>query len=469
MKKSLLTILSASGSLATLILVSGMLSSCSIPDEPASKSLQAASEVVIPTRFDKRPNVKDDSPQIEVAKGLLSLFSDSELKKYVRLALKNNPDLKSSLARLEEAGFNTRVALAAGRPTLSTSVSYGRVRSSGVDSTERSSTLDAQWEVDVWGRIAAGVQASSRDQAALAADHKAAIESIAAQTIQAYFSLVSADKLLELSQRRLSSFEATESLVNRRFEAGTGDLSELSLARTDVENTRAEIEGRKNVRDQAARQLKLLTGSYPDARLSAKSYPSVKARVPAGIPSSVMMSRPDINAAYQRILAADSRVTVAHRDFYPQFPLTGSTGRRSNTLQGLSSTDFSVSSLVANLTATLVDGGELRANLGAANARAKQALADYHSVVLSAFQEVENALGSEIYLENQQASYEQALKAAKQAEEQTQRNFESGLTEVLTLLDAKRRSFSAEESLINTEAQRFDNRVSLALSLGKGL
>ena len=451
-----------------LILISATLSSCSIPDEPASQSLQAADKVVIPTRFDKQ-STRTDAPRLEVTKGLLSLFSDNELKRYVKLALKNNPDLKSSLARLEEAGFNTRVARAAKRPSVNASVTYGRVRSSGINSTERSSTLDAQWEIDVWGRIEAGVQAAYRDRAALAADHEAARQSIAAQTMQAYFSLVSSEKLLGLSRRRLVSFEATETLVNRRFEAGTGDLSELSLARTDVENTRAEIEGRKNVRDQAARQLRLLTGAYPDARLSAQSYPSRKARVPAGIPSSVMMSRPDINAAYQRIIAADARVTVAHRDFYPQFPLTGSTGRRSNTLQGLSSTDFSVSSIVANFAATLVDGGELRANLGAANARAKEALADYHSVVLSAFQEVENALGSEVYLENQQAAFAEALKAAKQAEEQTQRNFESGLTEVLTLLDAKRRSFSAEESLINTEAQRFDNRVSLALSLGKGL
>lgn len=448
-----------------LIILTGLVSSCGlIPDEPEAKGLQAAKEVVIPTRF-----AQSSTPTPEVAKGLLSLFTDSQLKKYVNLALKNNPDLQVSLASLEEAGFDTRRAYAAGRPTLTASATYGRVRSGDTSSEERTATLDAQWEVDVWGRIRAGVRAASKDQAALAADHEAARQSIAAQTMQAYFSLVSTDKLLGLSQRRLASFKETESLVNRRFESGTGDLSELSLARTDVENTRAEIEGRKDARDQAARQLKLLTGSYPDARFSANSYPSLKRGVPAGVPSSVMMNRPDIYAAYQRILAADSRVTVAHRDLYPQFPLTASAGQRSNALSGLGNTNFTVWSLVANLSAPLIDGGDRRAELGAANARAKQALSDYKSVALAAFEEVENALGSEYYLKKQQAAFEQALKAAKQAEAQTQRNYESGLAEVLTLLDAKRRSFIAEESLINTKSQRYDNRVSLALALGKGL
>ena len=446
---------------------SGVFSACSnIPDEPGSQAAKATKEVVIPTRFDAQSGTR---PTPEIAKGLLSLFSDTQLKKYVNLSLVNNPDLKTTLAQLEEADFNTNVAYAAKRPTLTGNSSVGGTRSRGENSRTTSASLDVAWEIDVWGRIRAGVRATQQDREALASDYEAAQESIAAQTMQAYFTLISSEQLLELSSRRLASFEETEALVNRRFEAGTGDLSELSLARTDVESTRAEIEGRKDDRDQAARQLKLLTGSYPDARFSANSYPSLRRSVPAGVPSTVMMNRPDIYAAYQRILAADSRVTVAHRDFYPDFSLTASSGRQSNSLQGLGSSNFSVWSLLANLSTPIIDGGERRSELGAANARAKQALSDYKSVVLSAFEEVENALGAEYYLKQQQVAFERALKAAKQAEAQTQRNFESGLSEVLTLLDAKRRSFTAEEALINTKAQRYDNRVSLALALGKGL
>ncbi len=449
-------------------------SSCrNMPREPKSKAQNANQSLGLPTGFDAT-----SPPVPEVAKGLLSLFSDAQLKRYVNKALSNNPNLQTSLARLEEAGFNTRKSYATRLPSLTAGASAGRSRVSGaafgggfngVNLGIYTASLDVQWEADVWGRIRAGVDAASRDQASLAADHEATRQSIAAQTMQAYFSLIASDKLLNLSQRRLSSFEKTGSLVNRRFESGTGNLSDLDLARTDVENTRAQVEQRKNARDQAARQLAALTGSYPNARAAAKNFPSLKRSVPAGIPSSVMLSRPDIHAAYMRIRAADSRVTVAHRDLYPRFPLSASLGKQSNQLKNLLDLDFSVWSLAGNLTAPLLDGGSRRSELGAANARAKQALASYRSTVLSAFQEVENALGSEYYLKRQQTSFTKALKAAKSAESRTQRNYEKGLVEILTLLDAQRRSFSTEESLINTEALRFQNRVSLALALGKGI
>jgi multidrug efflux system outer membrane protein len=115
----------------------------------------------------------------------------------------------------------------------------------------------------------------------------------------------------------------------------------------------------------------------------------------------------------------------------------------------------------------LIDGGRRRAELGAANARAKQALASYRSTVLNAFREVENALGSELYLKQQESSTAKALEAARTAEERTLRNYESGLVEILTVLDTKRRRFAAEESLINLRNLRYQNRVALALALGK--
>ena len=458
----------------SLLPVLTLFSSCSnVLKEPNSKAQNANLAVNIPNRFSATP-----PPVPEVAKGLLSLFSDSQLKRYVNKALSANPDLRSSLARLEEAGFNTRKSYALGLPSLTAGASLGRSKTGGAafgggfNGSSRglySATLDAQWEVDVWGRIRAGVNAASRDQVSLAADHEAARQSIVAQTMQAYFSLIASEKLLDLSQRRLSSFEKTVSLVNRRFESGTGNLSDLALARTDLENTRAQLEQRTNARDQAARKLAALTGSYPDtsARALVKNYPSLRRSVPAGIPSGVMLRRPDIHAAYERIRAADSRVTVAHRDLYPRFPLTASAGQQSNVLKNLANTNFNVWSIAADLTAPLIDGGSRRAELGATNARAKQALANYHSTVLSAFQEVENALGSEYYLKSQQRAYKNALTAARSAESRAQRNYENGLVEILTLLDAQRRSFSTEESLINTKSLRFQNRVSLALALGK--
>jgi outer membrane protein TolC len=234
-----------------------------------------------------------------------------------------------------------------------------------------------------------------------------------------------------------------------------------------VENARAEINARLNARDQAARQLSVLTGSYPDAGKSVSQWPSMKNAVAAGIPSTLLELRPDIFAAYMRIVAADLDTQVAHRDLFPQFALTASGGQQSSTLRDLANSDFTVWLIAANLSAPLIDGGRRRAELGAANARAKQALANYRSTVLNAFREVENALGSELYLRKQVEATASALEAARSAEDQTLRNYETGLVEILTVLDAKRRRFSAEESLINLRNLRYQNRVALALALGK--
>lgn len=436
---------------------------------PSTQSQWANTNLEIPKRYDATA-----PPVMEVRSGLLSLFPSQNLRNYVNKALQNNPDLRSSAAALEESGFNITVVNSARLPSLTatglatraTTVANGL---SNNRTTTFSASLDAQWELDVWGRIRAGVTASSRDLDAAAADYAFARESIAAQTVQAYFDLVAAQKRLALSKRRLSSFQSSFDLVSRRFEAGTGNLGDLDLARTDLESTKSQVAAFTDSRDQSARNLAVLTGSYPDASAIASSWPSLKGGVRKGLPSDILMNRPDIDAAYQRIRAADARVQVAHRDLYPSFTLTASGGRESSLLSDLADSNFNVWSLVAGLSAPLIDGGERRAELGAVNARAKRALADYQSIVLNAFREVENALGSEKYLLEQEQATRRALNASRSAEQRVKRNYESGLTEILTLLDTQRRSFEAEEALINVIAQRYINRVTLALALGKGL
>ncbi|WP_018969605.1 efflux transporter outer membrane subunit [Rubritalea marina] len=436
---------------------------------PSNKASQAGNVLPLPKRYDAT-----QPPVPQVANNIQQLFSDAALNQHIADALRHNPELRLSAARLEEAGFNTRSAKAGLSPQLNANVGGGPSRSNptglaAINSESYTASLDAQWEIDVWGRIRSGIDASSSDQAAIAADLAAARQSIAAQTAQAYFQLLRASTLLQLSEERLVSFQNTLNHVNRRFEAGTANLGSLDLARTDLESTRSQVAQLKDERDQAARSLAILTGKYPSNRSKATRWPTLKRSVPANIPSTVMMQRPDIDAAYQRIRAADSRVNVAHKDLYPSFSLTAGYGRQSSILEDLARSNFNAWSIVGNVSAPLIDGGRRRAELGAANARAKQALATYQSTVLNAFQEVENALGSESYLRQQFSATSNALKAAERAEARGMRSYDSGLINILDLLEVQRRTFNTEEALINLKALRYQNRVSLALALGKAL
>lgn len=436
---------------------------------PGNKADQAGKVLPLPKRYDAT-----QAPVPQIANNLEQIFRDPELNRYIQAALQHNPELKRSAARLEEAGFSTRSAKAGLSPQVNGNLGGGTNQSNptglgAVNSESYTASLDAQWEIDVWGRIRSGIDAASSDQKAIAADHAAARQSISAQTAQAYFQLLRASHLLQLSQERLDSYNKTLAHVNRRFEAGTANLGSLDLARSDLENTRSQVALRQDERNQAARALAILTGKYPSASAKATRWPSLKRSIPAQLPSTVMMQRPDIDAAYQRIRAADSRVNVAHKDLYPKFSLTASYGRQSTVLEDLARSNFDAWSLLGNMSAPLIDGGRRQAELGAANARAKQALSAYQGTVLNAFQEVENALGSESYLQQQFSATTRALAAAQSAENRGLRSYDSGLINILDLLDVQRRTFSTEESLINIRALRYQNRVSLALALGKAL
>jgi len=441
------------------------------PDHPKKRTSLAEPKLNLPAHYQATP-----VPTPEIARSLNKLFQSSELNHYLTRALANNPDLRASAARLEEAGFNTRRSRAALLPDLTANSSATRSRNNSAgagfnagafQSTRYSATLDSRWEIDVWGRIKAGVNAAASNEAAAAADYAAARQSIAAQTAQAYFSLVETTRRLALVKRQRKSFQETFQLVDRRFENGTGNFGDVSLAKTDVKNTDARIEQLKNSRDQAARLLATLTGSYPHSEQTAANWPTLQRRVPAGIPSSLLRRRPDIHAAYQRIRAADANITVAHANCFPSFSLTARAGQQTSRLKDLIDPGFTIWSLAGNLTAPLLDGGNLRAQLGAANSRAKQAIANYESTVLTALREVEDALGSEVYLARQESATREALKAARAAESRVLRNYESGLVEILTLLDTQRRSFATEEALIGIRSLRFQNRVNLTLALGK--
>lgn len=434
---------------------------------PANK----ASVRKVPARFDATP-----PPVPQISTSLRTLFSDAGLNSYLSRAAGANPDLKASAARLEESGFNTRSSRAPFLPSLSAngngfrsqSNSSGQGFDAGTFDAQRfAGSLDVQWELDLWGRIRAGVTAATRDQEAAIADYRSALQSISAQTAQAYFQLIGATRRADLATRRQTSFESTLNLVDRRFEIGVGNLGEVSLAKTDVETAKARLAELTDLRDQASRLLGALIGGSPDRSHTVSSWPSLTRRLAAGIPATLLRSRPDIDAAYQRIRAADARVKIAHTSLFPSFSLTGSNGRQSSELRDLTNTDFNVWSLGGNLTAPLFNNGAVRAELGAANARAKTAVAEYHATVITALREVEDALGSEGFLATREAALADALAAAKTAESQILRNYESGLVEILTLLDTQRRAFDTEESLILVRERRYQNRVTLALALGK--
>jgi NodT family efflux transporter outer membrane factor (OMF) lipoprotein len=410
-------------------------------------------------------------PKLEVVDSLLDLFDDADLDHYTQLALENNPDLLRASAQMEEAGFNFQKTRGNLFPSLSGNGSAARSGSNTRSTSNTySASLDARWEVDLWGELRSRTRAAEADLASAEANYEARRQSLAAQTMQSWFELLAATHLLDLAQRQRESFESTFRLVERRYERGTSTITEVELARTDAAGSRADYESRTNDRDQAARALKALIGVYPDAAIQAPlDWPKLNRTVPSDLPSELLLTRPDLVAAYQNIRASDARARAAYADLFPSFTLTASGGRSSDTLADLGRSAFDVWSLAGQVAAPIFEGGSRRAEVGAAERRAEQAYQSYRSVVLNAFQEVENALNSETLLAREETARLEALDAARRAENKALRDYESGIIDLFDLLQTQRRVFTNEIQTINLHRARLSNRVSLALALGKGV
>ena len=338
------------------------------------------------------------------------------------------------------------------------------------ESTSFGVDLTASWEADLWGRLRAGAQAALADADAAAADFRAAHLSLAAQTARAYFAAVEAG-----SPSRASAGDRCKLPALRR--ADRGPLSPRPCARrsTCAWAGRAWLRPkrpspqRRQQRDAVLRQLELLLGRYPSARIEVGGeLPAIGGPVPAGLPAQLVSRRPDLVAAERRLTAADRRLAQARRSLLPRISLTASTGRSSSALSDLLDGDFSVWNLVGNIAQPLLQGGRLRAGVDQAASAAEQALFAYAQSALRAYGEVEAALNAEGFLADQERALTTAAEEAVAARALAEERYARGLADLIALLESQRRAFDAESRLLAIRRQRLDTRIDLHLALGGG-
>ncbi len=461
--------------------LAGALSSggCALFPEPEGSVLEA--DVEVPDRFSERA---DAAPVATT--GWVSEFEDVKLTGLVREAQRANRDLKVTRARIEAARANAVIAGADQMPQIGGSVDGSRSSRNfigfpvgGGDQQVQTTLvnvfnlgLDMRWEVDLWGRIQAGKDAALRELLATEADFAALQLSIAAQTAQGWFGLIAARQQVELAEEALKIFEQTEATIRGEFEEGIvaqgrDVASELQLALSDVENARAELMRRREILNRAGKQLEVVLGRYPAGRLlAAARLPRLTSPPPAGLPASLLDRRPDLQAATQRLAAADDRVMAARRSLLPAITLTGSYGTSTPEFNEILNSDFIVWNIAGSAAQPLLDGKRLRQTVKLRRAEAEQALADFEGTALNAFREVEEALAADRFLAQRQRALEKSVTFSGQALERARESYATGVGDVLTLLRAQQQFIQARASLIDVKQQRLDNRVNLHLALG---
>lgn len=400
-------------------------------------------------------------------------FDDVLLTQLIQQALQANTNVNSAKAALLEARALRDVAAATLSPTLGSSASAQRSKSGNNNAVNNFKVgLDANWELDIFGANRSGLAASEATALASASSLSNIQTSIAAEIALDYITLRNAQARLAIANKNLASQLETLEITQWRTQAGLVSSLDAEQAKTSAEQTRASIPPLETSIAQMSHALAVLTGKSPATFLAqlAKDSPIPQAQnnLALNFPAETLRQRPDVSAAEYRISAELARLEQADAARLPNFSLGGSLGLNALTLGSLTSGSSVVSSLLANVAMPLFDAGSRRAKVRAQEAVLEQTRFAYKATVLTALQEVEDALVALRGDLERVSRLKLAVEAAGNAAIMANQSYQSGLADFQTVLETQRSLLNTQDSLSNASADVSADHVRLYKALGGG-
>ncbi len=402
-----------------------------------------------------------------VASGWIASFGDERLNALVAEALAHNSDLEQAGARADLAQALVRRANAQLLPVAGAFAGVGRGDSGDGEATRIDLGLRASWEADVWGRLSNAKRAAIFDEQSARADLVGARHSLAAATAQAWFVAIAAKQRVDVDERSLAQRERVERITRAHFDAGEQPGGDVDVAAGQTEGARQLAQQSRGALRSALLALETLLGRYPAGELEATSeLPKLSAPPPLGLPSQLLERRPDVVAAERAVAAAFERALEANAARLPRITLTAEGGFSNDELKHLTDPSNVIWDLAAGLLAPLYAGGQLRADVDAARAVRRGALANYLSVARHAFFEVENALTNEVTLREREKSLASAAQHLGKARERSEERYVQGEATILELDQVHSQLYQSERDLVAAHADLVLQRVALHLALG---
>jgi len=397
------------------------------------------------------------------------IFGDRALDRLIDHALKNSLDLEATCAKVDLARASLILAGAGWYPSVSARGDVSVSESDmgvGLGSTRRESyslSLSAAYEVDLWGKVRYGREAAKQDLAASEDDLLAARISVAAQISDAYFLAVELRSQLQLLQRTIDNRRVQLELVRRRYRMGVVTALDIYQAEESLSRALAQhttFGGRLRTTEHA---ISVLAGEFPGRSISGKldKLPRRVRLLPAGLPTQLLLRRPDLRAAHARLTAADARVGRAVAGHYPSLSISASIGGSFDPVSLLWN-------VLGNLTAPIFQGMRVQAQVNQKKALLRQQLALYKVTLLAALKDVEDALITGQMVERRVVHLESRVKAAEGARRLSMEQYTQGLVPYLTVLTAERSVYTARSELISARRELISARIQLARALGGG-
>jgi multidrug efflux system outer membrane protein len=406
-----------------------------------------------------------------------STLNDQELSSLIARAVKGNLDIKEARVRIREARARRRIAKADLLPTLDATGSATWSRSSEDTGTAETrdfyaAGFDAGWELDLFGGVQRSVEAAKADLDATQENLHDMLVSMTAEVALNYIEVRIYQKRLDVTVANLEIQQETYRLIQSRYQAGLDDELAVQQARSNLESTLSQIPTMRTGLEGAMNRIAVLLGEQPGALHEQlenyKPIPLVPQYVAVGVPADVLRRRPDVRKAERELAAQTARIGVATAELYPKFTLSGSIGLETLSLGNLITTGSRTFSIGPRITWPIFNAGSIRANIEIQSALQEQTMIQYESVILSALEEVENALVAYVAEQTRRTSLDEAVDAAKQALELAQYKYQTGLIDFITVLDAQRSLLDYEDQLVQSAGSITSNLIRLYKALGGG-
>jgi len=395
-------------------------------------------------------------------------FDDPALNQRVDQALSGNLDLQGTWQRFEEARSLVDQEAAGLFPDLELSAQGQEQDPEPLGSERYRLGLASAYELDLWGRISAGVEAQERRAQAARADYQAAALSLAAEVARVWYQLAEVEARLNLLDEQLATSEDLLRLTERRVAYGQARYADVLRQRQQLEGLRERRHTLVSEQGTLAHQLAVLLGEPPQAGIDAdpQGLPELPAVPATGVPARLVQRRPDVRSAFRELQAADREVAAAVARRLPRLTLTAE-GQSTGDATASLGDDWALSA-TAGLVAPLLDAGRRAAEAEQARAVEQRRLYAYGEAVLTAFQEVEDALLQERQQRRRVGSLRRQLDDARGAYEQLRQQFRNGMTDYLEVLSALTEAQGLRRELLTARRELVECRISLYRALAGG-
>ncbi len=442
-----------------------------------------APEQKVADRFDNADSATFTS-QPETAGSSLAQFwqnfQDPTLDGLITEAVAANHDLRIAQTRVREARALRRDAAFDLAPSINTGAGYTKQRTALVNTqpgAEHTSELydagfDAFWELDFFGGVRRGLEASNAQLGAIEAARRDTLVSVTAEVTRTYFELRGQQQQLDVARRNVVNQQETLDLANARLDAGSGTEFDTARAQAQLSSTLGSIAPLEAAVARSIHRLSVLVGKEPGALRAQlapiRDLPALPGIVPVGDPAGLLRRRPDIRIAERELASATARVGVAVADLFPRVTFTGSAGYVAADSDGLGDRGSDAYVLAPGISWGILDLGNVQARIAGANWRKEGALLQYEQVVLQALEETENSLVTHARARERLVHDEAAVRASNTAAGLARVRYENGASDFLQVLTAERTLLESEDRLARSRAEAATSLIAVYKSLGGG-